>query len=108
MRGALGESRQKTNTGLVVFASRIRAPVGSTSRRTTICLPWKKTGDATSASGVVARRVEDWAASVVLRVPKVLRALVLKVPKVLKALSSVSTVSTCTVSTPGTVSTRAR
>ena len=37
--GALGESRQKTNTGLDVFASRIKGPAGSTSRRTTICFP---------------------------------------------------------------------
>ena len=64
LRGTFGESRQKTNTGLVVFASRISAPAGSTSRRTTICLPWKNTGEATRASAVVARRVDGWRARV--------------------------------------------
>src|SRR5258708_30052256 len=87
--GALGESRQKTNTGFAVVANRIRLPAGSTSRRTTICLPWKKTGAATNASGVVARRVEDWAKTVVLKVPRVptvLKVLVLTVLRVLRVL----------------------
>src|SRR5207342_949710 len=93
-RGALGESRQKTNTGLVVFARRISAPAGSTSRRTTICLPWKKTGEVTSASAVVASRVELCAETVVL-----------KVLNSASTVSTASTLSTSTVSTLGTVST---
>ncbi len=87
--GAPGESRQNTKTGFAVFASRIRLPAASTSRRTTICLPWKKTGAATRASAVLARRVGDWAYSVVLRVLKVLmvlRVLVLRVLRVLRVL----------------------
>src|SRR5450759_3637995 len=78
---APGESRQNTKTGFAVFASRIRLPAASTSRRTTICLPWKKTGAATRASAVLARRVGAWAYSVGLRwlkVLMVLRVLVLR------------------------------
>src|SRR4029079_17661683 len=71
----------------------IRAPAGSTARRTTTCLPWKKTGEATSASTVVARRVEDCAVRVVLRVLRVLN--------VLSTISTASTLITCTFSTLG-------
>src|SRR6185503_307964 len=50
----LAGSRQKTKIGFEVPARRISVPAASTSRRTTTCLPWKKTGAATSASAVVA------------------------------------------------------
>ena len=108
MRGALAESRQNTKIGLAVSASFIRGPAGSTSRRTTICLPWKKTGAATNASGVVACLATPWADSAalnVLKVPIVLVVLELTVLRVLIVPSITSTVSTLSTSTLGTLCT---